>query len=202
MPEPDRTFTPSAFLDRLKASREYGGPTGSVVLRGTVQPGTDDDSGPTLLFDPTGTCSSWVAVPIALVESIEVLGERSCDDHVHPLVALTFAQPSEEALVFAQLAQAAQSSSGTFQSIFSRRRSVLPPFDRTTVRRRPVPRRTFANNIPSGCASEFGQAAHSFLSAFEAAAAGDDAGAAAWADQFQTDYTLYEACVALKHTLP
>jgi hypothetical protein len=197
MGDADQTLTPSAFLQALEAGPDKG--AAELVLRGTARPAEGADRTSSFLFDPTGTCSRWVTVPISAVVSVDLLGRRPCGDHDHAFVALHFGELPAEAQLFAELAVGAQSPPS--QALRWRPRSV-PSFRRLGPGRQGVPAPVFANNIPGGCAAEFGQAAHSFLSAFEAAGAGDQAGAAAWVDQFQTDYAIYQACVTLASTLP
>ena len=112
------------------------------------------------------------------------------------MVAITLATPaSPEAAALAQIA-AAPRGFGRPPNPFRRGRTGLGKPDT-----RPPVEATFRADVPGECTAKFGQAAHSFLSAFEAAGAGDQAAAAAWADQFQSDYAAYQACVELATTL-
>ena len=200
MSESQRIFSPSEFSSRL-IQRNLDASTGffeSLIIRGRVKaPNDADTQHEYILLNVSDNCRHWMKIPLAMVESVEELGEAVCQDHAHPYVALTFGPPtSSEASTFATIAVAAQRA--TFHPLAADRRRGHQRLIRANPFRR-VPRR--AADVPSAGAAAFGQAAHSFLSAFEAAAAGDDVAAAAWADQFQSDYAYYEACVATEYTL-
>lgn len=92
------THTPEEFLERL-ARNELGPP---LVLTGIVKKREGDDK--QLMFSVGMSCTQWRAVPIDLIESIEVLDFLPCRDHSHPLAKLYFKTPSSpETMLFAAL---------------------------------------------------------------------------------------------------
>ncbi len=49
-------------------------------------------------------CSTWIAIPISMIEEIRFLRIKKCQDHKHEVAQIRFKEPkSEEAAVFARL---------------------------------------------------------------------------------------------------
>lgn len=87
MPARGRAMSPEEFHDRLR--RGALAPAASVT--GMVRT-SDRDGSFQLSVD---SCQTWVDVPLASLEEVEVLGRRSCGDHSHPLVRIGLAEPGE-----------------------------------------------------------------------------------------------------------
>jgi hypothetical protein len=188
----------SEFVSRLNDLGTTGPAADALRLQGLAKaPDDATQASQHVLVDVVGDCQHWTALPVSLIDQVQILRLVTCQDHSHPLVAITLITPtSPDAAALAQIACAPRGyrrQPNPFRGgrTGSRWPGTRPPVD-ATLR---------ADAIPSACAAKFGQAAHSFLSAFEAAAAGDQEAAAAWADQFQTDYASYQACIDIVKTL-
>jgi hypothetical protein len=97
-----RQFTdPREFLDSLKRD-ELEPP---IVLPGMLKPA--DDSDDYVMFAQGTVCQNWVRIPVASIESIDLIQQVPCDEHTHPLVFLRLKPASsDEAKMFASLMQA------------------------------------------------------------------------------------------------
>lgn len=47
-------------------------------------------------FSITG-CANWLELPVAMIAAWETVGQRSCDDHSHPVARLTMKRPKGDA---------------------------------------------------------------------------------------------------------
>jgi hypothetical protein len=88
-------------LDRLSASEffeklQHDKLTTPTVhaLRGTVK--KSEGSGKTLEFSVDGDCSNWVTIPLALIDSADVLGKIACKDHSHNYVRIVLREPKTD----------------------------------------------------------------------------------------------------------
>jgi hypothetical protein len=98
-----QVFSALNFIEKLSKNELEP----SFKLTGMVK--KDDADEKSLLFT-NGSCTQWVKIASDMIESIELIDTVSCRDHTHPLVTITFTQPSsEEALAYAKLAQIASS---------------------------------------------------------------------------------------------
>lgn len=54
-------------------------------------------------------CDTWIDLPTEMIEEAELLGQRSCRDHTHPMMRITLKEPGdpEGRILLALLAQAA-----------------------------------------------------------------------------------------------
>jgi len=96
-----RVFTVQEFIDQLRRDEI----TTPLTVTGMVK--VSEDSQTELMFAPGTRCLDWLLVPVASVESVEVLDVVPCDDHTHPLVTLTLKAPeSSEGAMFAALLSA------------------------------------------------------------------------------------------------
>jgi len=190
-------YSATEFVSHLSDLSAAEPPSEALVIRGLAKaPDDASQASEQVLVDVVGDCQHWTALPVSLIDQVQILRLVTCRDHTHPLVAITLITPeSPETAALAEIAGALRGFGRPPNPFRNGRRTPRWPGYRGEG---PVR----ADAIPGQCASAFGQAAHSFLSAFEAAAAGDDAGAAAWADQFQADYALYQACTETAKTLP
>lgn len=66
----------------------------SLIRIGMAKPG--DAEADVILFSESETCGRWVAVPLDLVESVQVIGWMACDDHKHPIVRLRLHEPAAD----------------------------------------------------------------------------------------------------------
>jgi CheY-like chemotaxis protein len=88
---------PREFIRRLR--QDALSPQTRII--GMVKPPEEDDLD-RILFSQH--CVDWILIPVDMIESIEHLGSAPCQDHSHPLVAITFREPtSPEGQVLAQL---------------------------------------------------------------------------------------------------
>jgi hypothetical protein len=102
MVEGTTKFTAQEFMDKLRHD-EIMAP---LTVTGMVKVSDDDYN--QIMFALGTQCADWTSVPLDLIESVEVLGSAPCEDHSHPLVALTFKKPeSSEGAVFTALLGAA-----------------------------------------------------------------------------------------------
>jgi hypothetical protein len=92
-----RTFSGTEFVAALAA-----GPLKRQIVKvGMVKP---DDSPDAIQFAEGTNCSGWSKIPVQFIETVEFIGNVTCKDHEHPLIALELADPtSDEAAVFADL---------------------------------------------------------------------------------------------------
>lgn len=96
MSKQTRVYSPLEFLDRL-VHDDLRRP---LKLTGMIQKAENNDN--QVLFAVGTQCANWRKVPLGIIENIEELDVVSCEDHVHPLVKISFKEPeSEEALLFA-----------------------------------------------------------------------------------------------------
>jgi len=128
-------YTADDFLSRL-ASGSLADAT-PLAIHGLAQANADDAS--TLLFSSGPGCRDWIAIPLALIESVDHLRDVACADHRHPLVKLTLRAPdatNTEALAFMRLFAQARASAARFgaaltqagaQAASSRRLRRAPP---------------------------------------------------------------------------
>ena len=91
-----RVYSPLEFLDRL-VHDDLSQP---LKLTGMIKKAENNDN--QVLFAVGTKCANWKKVPLDIIDNIEELDVVSCEDHVHPLVKMSFKVPeSEEALLFA-----------------------------------------------------------------------------------------------------
>jgi hypothetical protein len=84
-----------------------------------------------IFYSEGTTCTSWLKVPVDLIDSVEVLSEVPCKDHTHPLVRLHFRSPSVENKEATLLHELLKRSSDRLEKITSggsalQRFSLLP----------------------------------------------------------------------------
>ncbi len=86
----NKRFTPGEFLKKLAEGALWP----PLIREGFAKPieGRHD----AFLFAPGTSCEGWTEIPGEFVEDVEVLGERSCRDHSHPLIRIHFREPSEK----------------------------------------------------------------------------------------------------------
>ncbi|MFH8387666.1 hypothetical protein ACH4E7_43450 [Kitasatospora sp. NPDC018058] len=90
-----KVYSPQEFFAR----NDLGAP---LVLTGMVKKEENDDQ--FVSFAVGTSCSNWRRVPADAIEGIEHLRDISCQDHMHPLVNVSFKRPqSDEGLLFASL---------------------------------------------------------------------------------------------------
>lgn len=92
-------FTPSEFLSKL-AKDDFAEPATAVAIGGLVKASSSNER--EIDFSANLSCTSWVAIPVEIVESITQLQMVTCKDHKHPLVNLTLktgTSPETRALV-------------------------------------------------------------------------------------------------------
>ena len=107
-----KQYTPAEFRDKLKEEADRPKP---IIFVGMIKTAEDDQH---MMFAQGVTCTHWTEVPIDRIESIEVISEIPCKDHSHPLVKLRLTAPaSEEALMYASLAQSNAFMNSASQSI-------------------------------------------------------------------------------------
>jgi hypothetical protein len=98
-------FTPEEFLANLKRGEIIR----PFVVRGLAKADEEDDGH--LMFAPGHRCENWIRIPVASIETVEVLTVVPCRDHTHPLVSLVLKQPeTEEGRLFSALANAMPAS--------------------------------------------------------------------------------------------
>jgi hypothetical protein len=99
MTERKNLFTAQEFAEKL---RRGDSEAPAITLTGLIKlPGDDSEQ---IMFAFGTRCADWTPVPLAVIESIEVLRDVTCSDHSHPLVSLTLEAPrSAEAATFAAL---------------------------------------------------------------------------------------------------
>jgi len=93
-------FTGQEFAKRLSTGQLKK----SIVKVGMAK--TNDDSPNTILFAEGRMCAEWISIPVSVIEQVTLLGNVTCRDHEHPLVAIRFKEPdpkNETARVFAEL---------------------------------------------------------------------------------------------------
>ncbi|WP_146616024.1 hypothetical protein [Nonomuraea aridisoli] len=92
-----KSRSPLEFLDGLRD----GSLATQVEIYGMVdksEDGNDDE----IRFSQD--CTSWIPIPIAMIEEIEPLGTSPCKDHAHHIARISFGEPqSDEAKVLARL---------------------------------------------------------------------------------------------------
>ncbi len=94
-----QSFEPQEFLASLERD-EISRP---MVVRGMAKKSDDDEY---LQFAPGSRCSNWIQIPLASIESVEVVDVVPCKDHTHPLVNLRLKSPeTSEGKLYAALAQ-------------------------------------------------------------------------------------------------
>lgn len=72
-----------------------------------------DESNPRVILFAEGACTSWLQIPVDLVEQVDYLSTVKCRDHEHPLVQIRFKEPAadnEAARLYADLARFSASS--------------------------------------------------------------------------------------------
>jgi hypothetical protein len=120
-----QTFDAREFLGNLKRDEL----TPPIVLPGMVKPA--DDSDDYLMFAQGTVCENWVRIPLASIESIDLVNLVPCAEHTHPLVLLRLKAPeTDEGRVFASLMQAATQS----RRQPSRRTTEPPPMQAPPAR--------------------------------------------------------------------
>jgi len=95
-----KNYSPGEFIEKLK-SDDFR--SQSLIYTGMLKTAEDDKH---LLFANGTYCTNWTAIPIDIIENIELVDVIPCKDHTHPLVHITIKEPtSEEAKMFASLAR-------------------------------------------------------------------------------------------------
>ena len=95
-----QSFAPEDFIASLERD-EISPP---IVVRGMAKKSDDDQY---LQFAPGARCSNWIEIPLASIETVDVVDVVPCKDHTHPLVNLRLKAPeTAEGKLFASLAQA------------------------------------------------------------------------------------------------
>jgi hypothetical protein len=135
-----RKYTPAEFIEKLK--QPVDSPKTNAFI-GMLQAAQDDRQ---LLFAMGVSCANWVHVPIERIESIEQITVVPCKDHTHPLVRLTLNAPeTEEAMMYAALAQSNAFFSTPAQPLEGMRSNDSVPFRNFGAIRNKVP---LANSGP------------------------------------------------------
>jgi hypothetical protein len=101
------TLSATDFLERLQQDRLDESMSTTWVGMAKMSEG----KGRTFQFAPGLHCSGWVAIPLELVEEVEVLRKVTCKDHSHPLVSLRLKAPrTPEGKVFFALLEGMHSA--------------------------------------------------------------------------------------------
>lgn len=107
-----KQYSPAEFRDKLKREVDHPKP---IFFVGMIKTAEDDQH---MMFAQGVTCAHWTVVPLDRIESIQVISETPCKDHSHPLVKMVLIAPaSEEALMYASLAQSNAFMNSASQSI-------------------------------------------------------------------------------------
>jgi len=97
------TYTAGDFLKRLTE----GTLRTPLICEGFAKP--VEGSHEAFLFSLGTSCKDWTKIPGEVIDKVEFLGERSCNDHSHPLIRINFKESSANeplALVFSSLLRA------------------------------------------------------------------------------------------------
>lgn len=86
----DGRQTGKDFLTRLRS----GAMRPSFIRIGMAKAGHGDTD--SIMFSESETCERWVAVPLDIVQSVEVIGWTACHDHRHPIVKLQLHEPAPD----------------------------------------------------------------------------------------------------------
>ena len=86
----DAKHSGKEFLTQMRS----GSLRPSLIRIGMAKPGDADSD--VILFSESETCGHWVAVPLDIVESVQVIGWMACDDHKHPIVRLQLHEPAPD----------------------------------------------------------------------------------------------------------
>lgn len=86
----DAKHSGKEFLTQMRS----GSIRPSLIRIGMAKPGDADSD--VILFSESETCGHWVAVPLDIVESVQVIGWMACDDHKHPIVRLQLHEPAPD----------------------------------------------------------------------------------------------------------
>jgi len=114
MEKKSQSLTGDAFFESLQQDKLLTAVP--ITLTGMVKKSEGKER--TIEFAPGGNCSSWVTVPVELIEDVEVLKTVPCRDHAHPLVQLKLkTQNTPEGKVLSSILQAMQSSRGGTQAM-------------------------------------------------------------------------------------
>ena len=118
-----RSMTPAEFVTELGSGALDAVPSGgALVLSGMAKPAEGNDQA--ILFAHGTSCADWVEIPVAQIESVEVLRTVRCRDHAHPLVKLHLKAPqSDEGMVFAALTRSLAGRVGGQRRIVRRPKS-------------------------------------------------------------------------------
>jgi hypothetical protein len=117
-----RSLTPAEFVTELSSGALDAVPPGGLVLSGMAKPAEGNDQA--ILFAHGTSCTDWVEIPVAQIESVEVLRTVRCRDHAHPLVKLHLKAPqSDEGMVFAALTRSLAGRVGGQRRIVRRPKS-------------------------------------------------------------------------------
>lgn len=118
------TFTADEFLKWLND----GALRIPLVCEGFAKPIENDREA--FHFAPGTSCEEWTKIPLAMVEKVDLIGERSCRDHSHPLVQLHFKESSSKdpaAVVFSSLLRASGAGSTGQHFLMQKEGNDEPP---------------------------------------------------------------------------
>lgn len=104
-----KSLSPGDFFDKL----QEGTLSTAVPVRlvGMVKKAEGKEKA--IQFAPGGNCSSWVTIPLELIDDVEVLRTVRCKEHTHPLIKLNLKTPkSPEGKIFLALLEAMQPAEG------------------------------------------------------------------------------------------
>ncbi|HSA99396.1 MAG TPA: hypothetical protein VLE49_02015 [Anaerolineales bacterium] len=100
MKKQTQNYSPSEFMEKL-AHDDFR--PQSLVFTGMVKTAEDENH---LLFANGADCANWTAIPLDVIENIELIDVLPCKDHTHPFVNISIREPtSDEAKMFASLAR-------------------------------------------------------------------------------------------------
>lgn len=120
MKKETKQYTPAEFIEKLKGETDHPKP---LVFVGMLKAAEDDQH---LMFANGASCTHWTPVPVERIEGIEWISDVPCKDHSHPLVKMTLKTPaSEEAMMYASLAQSTSLINSASQSMGSAQLAVL-----------------------------------------------------------------------------
>jgi hypothetical protein len=97
------SYSAEDFMAALSSEEGLSLPTPPVIQIGLVDPDVRD--GETIRFAVGMQCSSWIEVPLGIIDRVDYLGNQPCDQHEYPYVRLHLEPTSDEGRVLASLLQ-------------------------------------------------------------------------------------------------
>jgi hypothetical protein len=100
---------PSEFVEKLRTGDFQRG----LVLHGLTK--KTEEEAETIQFAHGTGCEKWTSIPVAEIESVDLLSVVPCKDHSHPFVRLSLRPPEgDEAKLFADLLNAVMNDGNRF----------------------------------------------------------------------------------------